>query len=412
MSWTASTDNVGVTPTRSSAAGRELLDLRADRQHDAHELRELALTATTTYGYRVRASDSAGNLGPYSDPATATTLTAPSVATPRFMQGNYATPQSAKSSVAVTYPIAQAGGDLNVVVAGWNFTTASVTSVTDTAGNVYTAATPIISSADGLVWQTIYYAKNIVPVASNVVTVKFNVSVDYPDVRILEYHGMDPTSPLDAAIGAAGTNATCNSGSLVTTSSNPELLVAGNVVQTMTSGPGPGYTNRFLTSPNGDLLEDRVVTTPGSYNATAPLAAAGSWVMQLAAFKAGPIDTTPPVASVTAPASGSALTGTVTVSVTATDGAAVQGVQLLVDGAVVGLTDTTSPYSFSFDTTKFSNGAHALSAAAVDLDQNTGTAPPISVTFSNTTPATRSRRPLVGADAAADRSVNAALFPT
>ena len=40
------------------------------------------LTASTDYTYRVRASDAAGNLGPYSDPASAMTAAAPDTQPP------------------------------------------------------------------------------------------------------------------------------------------------------------------------------------------------------------------------------------------------------------------------------------------------------------------------------------------
>src|SRR4029077_13329100 len=59
---------------------------------------------------------------------------------------------------------------------------------------------------------------------------------------------------------------------------------------------GTGFTNRIRTSPDGDIAEDRVVTTAGSYSASAPLYSAGHWIMQMVAFKAasGGGDTTPP----------------------------------------------------------------------------------------------------------------------
>ena len=41
------------------------------------------------------------------------------------------TPQSPVSTVSVTYPAAQAAGDLNVVVVGWNDTTSTVASIRD-----------------------------------------------------------------------------------------------------------------------------------------------------------------------------------------------------------------------------------------------------------------------------------------
>src|SRR2546425_13349473 len=51
-----------------------------------------------------------------------------------FVQVNSAGPSSA-SHVSVTYTQAQVSGDLNVVVVGWKDTLATVSSVTDTAGN-------------------------------------------------------------------------------------------------------------------------------------------------------------------------------------------------------------------------------------------------------------------------------------
>ena len=53
-----------------------------------------------------------------------------------------ATPQTSQSSVAVTYTGAQVAGDTNIVAIGWNNTTSSITSVTDSAGNTYQLAVP------------------------------------------------------------------------------------------------------------------------------------------------------------------------------------------------------------------------------------------------------------------------------
>src|SRR5262245_29526236 len=57
-----------------------------------------------------------------------------------FVQGSFATPQTARSSVAVSYAGAQTAGNLNVVVVGWNDTSAQVQSVSDSRGNVYQRA--------------------------------------------------------------------------------------------------------------------------------------------------------------------------------------------------------------------------------------------------------------------------------
>src|SRR5215472_7742328 len=70
-------------------------------------------------------------------------------ATITYVQGNYSTPQTPQTTVKVTFTAAQLAGDLNVVVVGWNDSTATVNTVTDTVGNTYTRAVgpTIISSA-------------------------------------------------------------------------------------------------------------------------------------------------------------------------------------------------------------------------------------------------------------------------
>src|SRR5262249_26168073 len=74
-----------------------------------------------------------------------------------------------------------------------------------------------------------------------------------------------------------------------------DLLVGASLVQTLTSAAGTGYTSRVITSPDGDILEDQIVTATGSYSATAPVSPSGAWIMQMVAFKGAP-DTTPPTA--------------------------------------------------------------------------------------------------------------------
>ena len=71
-------------------------------------------------------------------------------------------------------------------------------------------------------------------------------------------------------------------------------------------------------------------------------------------------DTTAPTVSVTAPANGATVTGTVTVSATASDNVGVAGVQFLLDGVNLGAEDTSSPYAVSWNTTTAVHGhAHA-----------------------------------------------------
>jgi len=244
---------------------------------------DLGLTAGSTYTYRVRAQDSAGNRGPYSNVASGTTLLPANVA---YVQGNYATPQTPQTTVSVTYSAAQSSGDLNVVVVGWNDSTANVASVVDSKGNAYTLAVgPTIVS--GTLSQAIYYSPDIATATAgtNTVTVTFSSAAAYPDVRILEYAGAAQTNPVDVTAASSGNSNSSSSGSATTT--NPaDLLFGANMVVTTTTGPGTGFTSRLLTVPDSDIAEDEMVGTTGSYSATAPLSSSGAWIMQMVAFKA------------------------------------------------------------------------------------------------------------------------------
>jgi hypothetical protein len=97
-------------------------------------------------------------------------------------------------------------------------------------------------------------------------------------------------------------------------------------------------------------------------------------------------DTQAPAVAITAPAGGSTVTGTITISATASDDQAVAGVRFRVDGANVGAEDTSAPYSYSWDTRTVPNGTHVLTAVARDTGNNQTTSSSVSVTVSNTIP--------------------------
>jgi hypothetical protein len=95
-------------------------------------------------------------------------------------------------------------------------------------------------------------------------------------------------------------------------------------------------------------------------------------------------DTTPPTTSITSPANGATVSGTVTVSANASDDVGVSRVELYVDGTLHS-TDTSSPYSFSWSTTAVANGSHSLQTRAFDAAGNSGASGVVSVTVSNAT---------------------------
>jgi chitodextrinase len=292
LTWTASTDNVGVTGylvERCQGSGCTSFAQIATPTTTSYN--DTGLPAATSYMYRVRATDAAGNLSAYSNSA-GTTTPASGIA---YVQSNSTSPNNPSlTNLSTTFTAAQRAGDLNVVAVAWG-TNASISSLTDTAGNTYTLAVgPTVFGGQ----NAIYYAKNIVAAAAgaNTVTVTFSAAVGDPDIRVAEYSGISTTSPLDVTVAATGSGTLTNSGSVTTTNAN-DLLVGANLVGSTTTGPGTGFTQRVISGEDGDILEDEIVSTVGAYSATAPISPSGTWIMQMAAFKAaGSANTTPPTA--------------------------------------------------------------------------------------------------------------------
>ena len=289
LAWTASTDNVGVTGyllERCLGSGCTSFSQIATPTGTTYS--DTGLTASTSYSYRVRATDTAGNLSNYSNTATVATLpvTNTNNAPIAFVQANYATPQSGETTVTVPYSASQVAGDLNVVVVGWNNTSATVNSVGDSDGNVYTLAVGP-AQVSGALTQSIYFAKSIraASAGANTVTVNFNGSAASADIRVLEYSGIDPVTPVDVVSSATGKSASSASPSAVTTNAS-DLILGANIVVSLTTGPGSGFTQRILTNPDGDMVEDKIVSSAGSDAASAPLSSSASWIMQMVAFRA------------------------------------------------------------------------------------------------------------------------------
>jgi hypothetical protein len=216
-----------------------------------------------------------------------------------------ATIQASNTTVAVSYPASQTVGDTNIVVIGWGDTASTISSVTDSRLNTYT---PAIGPTSGTgLRQSIYYAKSIAG-GSNTVTVTFNKAAVYPDVRILEYSGLDTTSPFDKALAAAGTGTAANSGSVSTTAASELIFGAGTSGSKFTAA-GTGFTARMINL-YGNIAEDKTVNATGSYSAAAT-GSSGAWVMQVATFRAsGGSAQPPPVPTSISPTSGTTAGGT------------------------------------------------------------------------------------------------------
>ncbi len=81
-------------------------------------------------------------------------------------------------------------------------------------------------------------------------------------------------------------------------------------------------------------------------------------------------DTTPPTVSITAPNDGATVSGTVTITASASDNVGVTKVACKIDDGSW-TDDTSSPYSWSWDTTSYSDGSHTITCRAYDAAGNT-----------------------------------------
>jgi len=91
------------------------------------------------------------------------------------------------------------------------------------------------------------------------------------------------------------------------------------------------------------------------------------------------MDVTAPTCAITSPADSSAVNGVVAIAATATDSSGVDHVTFHADGTVVG-TDTTSPYSATWDASGLAEGTwHSLYCTAHDLAGNKGYSDTIAV---------------------------------
>lgn len=148
-------------------------------------------------------------------------------------------------------------------------------------------------------------------------------------------------------------------------------------------------TGRVAAVGDSSAAEDQTnncghTTYPGyldpAYDNGIILANAVNWL----ANGSGGGDTTLPTVSITAPANGATVSGTLSVTATAADNVGVTKVEFYLDG-VLKSTDMVSAYSWSWDSTTATNGSHSLTAKAYDAALNVATSTAVTVTVSNAT---------------------------
>ena len=122
-------------------------------------------------------------------------------------------------------------------------------------------------------------------------------------------------------------------------------------------------------------------------------------------------DTIAPTVSLTTPVPGATLSGTATISAAASDNVGVTKVDFYY-GTTLIVSDTTSPYSTTWNTAGVTNGTYSLTAKAYDAGDNVGTSAAVSVSVNNTTtdtiaPAVSISSPAAGVTLSGTATINA-----
>ena len=159
-------------------------------------------------------------------------------------------------------------------------------------------------------------------------------------------------------VGAGG--GTCTASSSGNISDTVNLPAGGSVTYTASCNISAAAT--------GTLSNTSTVATAGGI--TDPTPASRTWT----------VDTVAPTGvSITAPANNASVTGQVTINATASDTVGVASVSFYVDGQLLA-TDSSSPFSTTWNTNKVTKTTHTLYVRAVDAAGNVTQSTTITVT--------------------------------
>ncbi|PYS12164.1 MAG: hypothetical protein DMG15_15320 [Acidobacteria bacterium] len=324
----------------------------------AHSVVLTALTDSTTYHYRVKSKDAAGN------PAASLDST--------FMTADVTAP------VISGVIVVSVGGTSATIQ--WTTNEASDSQVeyglTSSYGSMTTLDPALVTSHSvtvaGLTGSTTYHYRVRSKDASGNPATSPDSTFATPDI----------TPPVITGVTATTVAATSATIQWTTNEASDSQVEYG-----LTSAYGSATTlNGALVTGHSMVLSNLSPATTYHYrvdsrDAAGNLATSGDFTVTTAV-----LDTTPPTITLTSPINGATVVGTITLTVTASDNVGVGGVQYYLDNVPLGAEQTVSPYSMSWNTTTTTDGAHTLQAVARDTTGNTGQSGVITVQISNGVP--------------------------
>ena len=373
LGWAAATDNVGVTGYRldvslnsgftSFVAGYSNLALG-----NVTSVAIAGLSAQTPYYARLRAYDAAGNISANSASRLATTLAAPDSTSPNAPAGLVV------SNISDTgFTLGWAAATDNVGVTGYQLDVSLNSGFTSFVAGYSNLALGNVTSVAiaGLSAQTPYYTRLRASDAAG------NVSANSASGWATTLAAADVIVPV-----------------VFITAPSAGAGVSGIVMVSVAAADNIGVARVELYTDN--MLKGLAAAAPYSIALDTTLLSNGTHVIVVKAYDAAGnsaqaqvtvavfnsmTDITPPAVSITAPSNGATVSGTVYVTVSASDANGVDRVGFYVDN-VLKVIDGIAPYIYKLNTLKFTNGVHVISVRAYDTGSNMAAAS-VSLTINN-----------------------------
>jgi hypothetical protein len=380
LSWSGATDNVGVTnylvyraQNGTGTGASQIASLG-----NVTTYTDSTVASSTIYTYYVVAKDAAGNLSPNATTPTGTTKTITTLA--------------AADTTAPSNPGSPTATVVNSALVNLSWTASTDTGGSNLAGyNVYrngtlitTVIQPATTFGDGTVAASTTYTYTIEAIdgagnkSAKVATSPTSVTTPAPP---------DTTAP---TISAVASSLITTTGATITWTTNEAATTQVDYGTTTSYGSSSTLNSSLVTSHSVALTGLNPSTTYHFRVKSADAASNLATGTDNTFTTTTPPDTTAPTVAITAPTNGSTISGTTTVTATATDPGTspslVKQVDFYVDGSSIPVaTDTTSPYSFPWNTTSplLANGTHTIAAKATDNAGNASAVASNSVTVNN-----------------------------
>jgi uncharacterized protein DUF4082/Big-like domain-containing protein/putative Ig domain-containing protein len=207
-----------------------------------------------------------------------------------------------------------------------------------------------------------------------------------------------PTSTYNSAnywVDVAFSSSTGGASLKVSTTSLPNGTKSVAYTKSLAASGGTSPYSWSLS--NGSLPAGLTLSSSGAISGTPTVAGSSPFTVAVkdstgasasANLSINVVTPAPPTVSISSPANGATLSGTVSVSGLASDGLTISSVQISVDGGTFANASGTSSWSISLNTNSLSNGPHTLSAKVNDSAGNSATSSLVDISVNNVSTST------------------------